>query len=213
MHKRITKLISAFTAIILFGFTLQAVAGGPDVAPAPPQTGTPFIKNQISVGIYDDSFLNWDLPTPPSPIFWDASHKAQSGVQIMYQRNFFHTKKWFSINWGASISRWATPHDHVFAFSLLVSFKLWLLRIHHTIFPYIYYSVAAPTILTNRHFAGSNFGANFVFQDMLGVGVQIGARRAFDIALLMVHYSNGDLISPNSGIKVPVELSISYLFP
>ncbi len=74
------------------------------------------------------------------------------------------------------------------------------------------YSIAGPSVISTRHFGTGNLGENVIFQDFLGLGVNLGKKQAVNIALKMVHYSNGDFFVDNAGFDVPIVLSIGYNF-
>ncbi len=171
-----------------------------------------FPKNEVSISFYDKDFFTFNVPRPPSPIFWHASTEADAGAMGAFEHVIFHTKKWFSINAGLSFAHWSMPNDGIEALSAFLAFKLWV-PISPCFRPYVYYSVAGPTMLSQKTFGHANFAENFVFQDLLGVGVQMGRHHAADIALLLVHYSNGDIFYKNSGIDVPVILKLGIVLP
>src|SRR5438105_10197902 len=106
-----------------------------------------FPKNEVSAGFYDNDLFGSGFSRPPKPIFWSARTKARSGVTFAYERNLYHTRKWFSINLGTSFSSWNASHDNIIALSLFIDFKLWL-PIKPNFRPYIFYSVGGPTVLS-----------------------------------------------------------------
>jgi len=171
----------------------------------------PFIKNQLSFGFYAKDFINIHIPEPPSPLFWKASLKVDHGVMLIYRHMLYH-RGFLSISVGSSISRWVKSNEHVYAFSAFFQLRLWLFLRRHVSF-YLLYSAAGPTMITDRTFATSNFSENFLFQDILGFGMQIGQSRAFTLEAYTVHYSNGDIFPKNSGIQVPFVIALGYAFP
>lgn len=170
-----------------------------------------FIKNEIAIGYYNRNFMHVKIPTPPSPIFWTAPVKADRGFILMYLRNTYHTRKHFSINLGASVSQWRRHSQTIYAFSAFVMFRFWLFR-SGNFQPYILYSIAGPTFLTKNHFGPANLGKKFLWQDILGVGTQIGKTHAINVDVMVVHYSNGDIFYQNTGFGVPIIVSLGYSF-
>src|SRR5437764_470468 len=77
-----------------------------------------FPKNELSAGFYDNDFFGNHFSRPSRPIFWQAHTKATSGVMFVYERNLYHTKKWFSINLGTSFSSWNSVNANIKALSL-----------------------------------------------------------------------------------------------
>jgi hypothetical protein len=170
-----------------------------------------FPKNELSVGFYDNDFFGTHFSRPPKPIFWHAHTKATSGFTFAYERNLYHSKKWFSINLGTSFSSWNQFHNTINALSLFIDFKLWI-PIQNNFRPYLFYSVGGPTLLSKQIFGHTNLGSRFILQDLLGGGVQIGKKQALDIALLLGHYSNAGIFQKNPGFDVPIILKIGYAF-
>ena len=168
-----------------------------------------FIKHQLSIGFYAKHVLPGHIYRPPSPIMWKSNYKADAGMMFLYEWNVFHTKKYFSINFGTSLSWW-TMHSQVqMAATFLIDLRFWLF--HTDSFnPYITWSIASPTLLSRRIYGQANLGEHFIFQDFLGIGAQIGKR--FDVSLKLLHYSNGDLFLHNSGLDIPSVFSIGYIF-
>lgn len=171
-----------------------------------------FPDNEISFGFYDRDFFTANIYHPPSPIYWKASTEANGGVTLKYQHLIFHTAKHFSTYLGSSLSGWVRGDDSIVALTAFFAMRFWLFR--STNFnPYIIYSIAEPTILSNNHFGHANLGKNFLFQDTLGVGAAFGAKQNINFEATLVHYSNGDIFPQNSGLDVPIVLSLGYSFP
>lgn len=170
----------------------------------------PYGQNQLSFGYSNTSVANIKIPTPPSPLFWSARQNANEGAMIRFS-HIFYGRKFFSLGLGLSASNWKIPDRSLWALSAYLEMRLWLF-INPEFRAYLLYSIAGPTELTHRRFGVAYFSENFLFQDYLGAGIQIGRQQAFDIEAYTVHYSNGDIFTLNSGIQVPFMLSIGYNF-
>jgi hypothetical protein len=168
-------------------------------------------KNQLSFGLYDDNFSTADYPRPPSPIFWSSSVSATSGQHFSYLRTVYHTEKYFSANVGASLSNWQHESQMQLVLSAFFELRLWLFRSDY-FNPYVVWSIAGPSVLTRHNFGPSNLGGNFIFQDYLGVGVQVGKEHRVNLSAIMYHYSNGDLLYANGGFDVPIVFAVGYTF-
>jgi len=175
------------------------------------QSSFDFKQHQISVGFFDKHVLPTDIPRPPSPIMWKSRHKADYGMTFLYEWNVFHTKKYFSVNFGTNFSWWSMQSQIQLAATFLIDLRFWLFHTN-SFNPYITWSIAAPTLISRRIYSQANLGEHFLFQDFLGIGAQIGTRHVFDISLKLYHYSNGDLFSHNDGFDVPSVLSIGTVF-
>ena len=55
-------------------------------------------------------------------------------------------------------------------------------------------------------------GRHFTFQDFMGVGAFLGKARRVSAVLKINHYSNGNLLTDNAGIKVPLTLGLGLTF-
>jgi hypothetical protein len=77
--------------------------------------------------------------------------------------------------------------------------------------PYLEVSVG-PGYLTRTQFGNRNLGMHFTFQDELGIGVVAGKEAGFYATVSILHYSNAHLSAHNSGITVPVMLTLGYQF-
>jgi len=170
----------------------------------------PWQNNEISVGFFNDKFLNYTLPTPPPPLFWTATN-VNSGAIISYQHLMYHTAEHFSFYLGLSSEYWVLNSQVIYGVSALITFRFWALRTAIAS-PYLIYSIASPTLLSRSHIDGVNLGSAFIFQDKLGLGVELGAKHPVTLELGVIHYSNGDVFPTNSGLQVPFVLSIGYGF-
>ena len=95
-----------------------------------------FKKNQLSFGYYNKYVLPQKDPKLPSPLFWRSNKNVDDGFSLIYTRNAFHTKKYFSINVGTSLSSWSSQSQVQLALSAFFVFRIWLF--HTTWFyPYI----------------------------------------------------------------------------
>lgn len=173
--------------------------------------GVVYGRNQMNIGFSDRDFIGFKIPAPPSPIFWSARQNPQTGVMLRFS-HIFYARKYFSLGAGLSISNWKIPSQTLWAYSGFLEMRLWLL-LQSQFRAYLLYSIAGPTELTHRHFGIAYFSENFLFQDYLGLGLQIGKKHAIDIEAYTVHYSNGDIFTVNSGIQIPFMLSVGLTFP
>jgi hypothetical protein len=69
-----------------------------------------------------------------------------------------------------------------------------------------------PGYMTRTQFGNRNLGMHFTFQDELGIGVVAGKEAGFYATASILHYSNAHLSAHNSGITVPLMLTIGYQF-
>lgn len=172
---------------------------------------TLFPKHQITLDYYNHQTFPMNFPTLPKPLFWHSRYRVQSGGRISYAYTRFHTSKHFSVNLGLSLAGWQSDNQDLWVFSGFFELRWWLFRTA-TFNPYLFYSLAGPSLMTRDYFAGSKLGSYFTFQDYLGAGVMLGKNHHLTIEAKVIHYSNGDLAQYNKGLQVPFVIAVGYLF-
>lgn len=176
-----------------------------------------FHKNLIRFGTFSTDYFNPNVAKYFTvgylPIFWTGDLKIKNGDSIMYEKNVFHTHKYFSLDVGASASTYSSQINNTSfqAFSVFPEIRVWLMRSHLMDF-YFMYSVAGPSYLTRSNIDGINLGGRFTFQDLLGFGLFIGKDKHLNINAEIGHYSNGNLLPNNPGAQVPLMFSLGYAF-
>jgi hypothetical protein len=170
-----------------------------------------FPKHEVSVGFYDNDFMPTSIPHPPHPFFWTSRTHANGGVSLNYEWLVYHTHKYFSVNFGTSLTDWVIHSNSEVGASFYFLVHVWLFRTE-TFSPYFDWSIGGPTLLSNRFFAQANLGGHFIFQDFLGFGAMMGRTHHVDLRVNIYHYSNGDLFVHNDGWDVPLVINIGYMF-
>jgi hypothetical protein len=154
-----------------------------------------------------------DFVSKKVPIFWGGAVKVSRGVAAHFQRNVFHTGRLFGLDVGASASYW-TSRDEVDRFAAVSAyplFRLTPLRTPPADF-YFFYSLAGPTYVSRSVIDGRDTGGGFTFQDFMGIGAFLGRARRLSVAVKINHYSNGNLLPDNAGVKVPLTLALGFTF-
>lgn len=200
------------TVALSGGFTYTV---NPVVARGPRDDEEPariFPQHLVQLG-YTTNALGYGFNTAVSPVFWQGDVSVQRGVTAHYQRNVFHTRSLFSLDWGASIAyKVSREHrDKFLALSIFPLFRFTVLR-REMADLYISYSLAGPTFISKPVIDGQRTGKRFTFQDLMGVGIYTGKDRHINVELRVGHYSNGNLIPQNPGIKVPLTFNVGYAF-
>lgn len=165
---------------------------------------------------YTTNLLNYGVNTFFSrkfPIFWGGNVETRRGFTLDYERNVFHSKKWFAFDLGASASYWnSNGNREVFrTLSAYPLFRFFLARMEPADL-YFAYSLAGPTFISRSLLDGKNTGERFTFQDFMGLGVFIGKARRVNAELGIKHYSNGNIFTTNASIKVPLTLTLGWAF-
>ncbi len=189
-----------------------------DKKTVPQKSDAIFPLNFIEISYVNDDWFYIDAApyfTPPTgiPIFFDGSIKVAQGLELIYERNFFHTARYFSLEWGAAIAAWQTCdlQQDFYTVSIFPELKWWLWRSPRADF-YFSYSLAGPSYISNRYLDDQDAGSHFTFQDFLGFGAFLGQDKQISVSLKIVHYSNGNLLPNNPGVDVPVMLGIALRF-
>ena len=175
-----------------------------------------FPENIIQIG-YSSSAAGFganDLVSKSRvPVFWAGDVLVGRGISVNYQRNAFHTRRMFSLDWGAGVSTWKSQKigDHFVTAALYPVFEFTALR-SHAMDIYFRYSLAGPAYISRPRIDGVETGKHFTFQDFMGVGFFAGGGRKFNTEVRIVHYSNGNIFPHNPGITVPLNLNLGYTF-
>lgn len=142
------------------------------------------------------------------PIFWRGDVEARNTISLAYQQTAFRTKKYFSLDWGASVTYFQTElnREDVVAVSLFPVLRFYLWRPKSFDF-YIDYSVIGPAYVSKRDLDGFKSGPELTYQDFMGVGFFFGNKRQYNFDMRIMHYSNGNIFSENDGVAIPVVFS------
>ena len=154
-----------------------------------------------------------DFVSRKVPIFWGGTVKVARGLAVHFQRNVFHTRRRFGLDLGASASLWRSraDGDRFAALSVYPLFRLTALRTRRADL-YLFYSVAGPSYVSRSVIDARDTGGSFTFQDFMGVGAFLGKARRVSAVVKINHYSNGNLLTANAGIKVPLTLGLGLTF-
>jgi len=77
---------------------------------------------------------------------------------------------------------------------------------------YTNYSLIGPTYLTKSNIDNLETGPKITYQDTMGLGVFFGKKRAYNAELRIMHYSNGNIFTKNSGVAIPIQFTIGKTF-
>lgn len=174
-----------------------------------------FPHNFIQLNYFNRDILDADASkyfSPPYlPIFFRGAINVKDALLFMYQRNFFHTQKNFSLAWGVSGGRFSSRElkQKFYTVSIFPELKIWMVRCPRFDL-YFTYSLAGPTYISRHIIDGIDSGGNFTFQDFLGLGALVGRSKHVSVSLKIVHYSSGNLYSHNPGVKIPVMFALAY---
>jgi hypothetical protein len=159
--------------------------------------------NQLGYGV------NNAVSKGPIPIFWGGEVHVKKGFSLSYQRNIFHTRKVFAIDWGAGFSHWTSrdKNENFFTVSLYPVLRFTAVRTK-PIDLFFEYSVAGPTYISKTIIDNKETGRKFTFYDFMGMGIFAGKNRNLGANIRIAHFSNGNLFPRNDGIKIPLTFSL-----
>ncbi|MBD0297144.1 MAG: acyloxyacyl hydrolase [Flavisolibacter sp.] len=175
-----------------------------------------FPKHLLQVG-YTTNILGYGVNNFVSegkiPIFWGGKAQVEKGIAVQYQQNVFHTRKVFSLDWGASAAYYKSKNvkNDFFTLSLFPTVRFTALRLQ-PLDVYFNYTAAGPTFISRTRIEGFKTGKNFTFYDFMGMGIYSGRKRNLNAELRIAHYSNGNLYSENAGVKIPLTINLGYAF-
>ncbi|MBC7828590.1 MAG: acyloxyacyl hydrolase [Chitinophagaceae bacterium] len=179
-------------------------------------TGFIFPANLIQLGYSTNHYsygANDFVSKGAIPIFWGGEAEVEKGFSLHYQRNIFHGRKLFSLDWGTSLSYWQSKKnkDKFYTLSVFPVFRFTFLRTNPADI-YFYYSVAGPTFISKTTIDNINTGKHFTFQDLMGIGTFAGKNRQVNAEIRIGHYSNGNIFPQNDGVKIPLTFNLGYTF-
>ena len=179
-------------------------------------SGYSFPHNLLQVGYTSDLAgygVNKFFGEGAVPIFWTGDIKINRGISIQYQRNIFHGRKFFSVDWGTSIGFWDSKvnGEKFITLSVFPLFRFTLLHIQPFDF-YFNYSAAGPSYISKVEIDKINSGKHFTFQDFMGIGIFAGKKRNINAEIKIQHYSNGNIFTVNPGLQIPLTFSAGYSF-
>jgi len=175
-----------------------------------------FPKNLVQLGYATDVLgygVNDFFSRGALPIFWAADVHAAHGLFVSYQRSVFHTRRIFSLNWGAGLSSLKSKRngEEFPSASLYPVLRFTVMRMQ-PVDVYVNYSLAGPTFISKTMIDGQETGRRFTFQDFMGVGLFSGRNRNLNAEIRIAHFSNGNLFPRNAGVTVPVGFNVGYAF-
>lgn len=161
-----------------------------------------------AIGFGVNNFLSQTVP-----VFWGGKVEvSRSLISVQYQRNLFHTKKVFGFDVGTAFTEWRSrQNDRFRTLSVYPLARFTFLRLKPADV-YASYSVAGPTYISRVVIDGLHTGSHFTFQDFMALGLFIGPQRRLNVEINMNHYSNGNILTENAGVKIPLAFKLGYAF-
>jgi hypothetical protein len=203
------------TRMYTLGFRYNMRAIPADEVTANRDAGFYFPANVVRVGYSTNApgYAVNDLFSKYVVIFWGGHVDTRQGVTLEYERNVYHSKKRFAFDLGASASFWQTDGTQA-SFHTLSAYPLvrYFFGRTESADTYFSYSIAGPTYISQYQLDGLSTGANFTFQDSMGVGAFIGKSRRMNVDVSIKHFSNGNLATSNAGIKIPLTFKLGLAF-
>jgi hypothetical protein len=175
-----------------------------------------FPKNLFQVGYITDALgyrANDFVSKGAVPVFWAANVRVEHGWSLSYQRNVFHTARFFALNWGTGLASWKSKENGE-QFSTVSIYPVLRFTLHRSRSADVYfnYSLAGPTFISKTTIDSNETGRQFTFQDFMGVGTFMGSAKHLNAEVRIAHYSNGNLFPRNAGITVPLGFHLGYAY-
>ncbi len=169
-------------------------------------------KQMLSICYFDQAQSQFDIPSIPNFLKGGREENVDKGYMLFYERKMFDLASALSFYGGANIGRYHKNDDTLYSGSISVSSRLWLMHLV-LLHPYVEASFFAPTILSKSEFNLKDLKSNFLFQNYLSVGAELGSGTGLCVELKAVKYFKANLMRPEQGgVMVPVLLSLGYLF-
>ncbi len=165
-----------------------------------------YTSNALGYGVNDA------VSKGPVPIFWGGAAHVRKGFSLSYQRNIFHARKVFAMDWAAHIGFWqsSVKEENFFSVSLNPVLRFHAIRTQ-PLDIFLEYSVAGPAFISKTNVDNKPLGRKFTFHDFMGMGVLTGKKKNIYAGLRIAHYSNGNLFPENEGVKIPLTLNLGYV--
>lgn len=134
--------------------------------------------------------------------------KPSSGyrVSLLYQPKYF-IQPWIQLYFDASFGRWL---QNEMIYSTAPIFRFYIQKTN-LFSPFVELSIGF-AYLSKTRLDHQNLGIHFAFQDQVGLGITYGSEQHLYTLFSILHYSNGSLSANNSGMTIPLTLTIGYRF-
>jgi hypothetical protein len=202
------------TMLASLGFRYNVRPLSPETVEAVQREGFYFPKNLVQLELSTGAGYNVNtFFSSKVPIFWGGNVPIDRGAAIHYERNVFHTRKIFALDFGGSLSYWRSQglHDTFATASVYPLLRFTFLRTEPADL-YFMYSFAGPTFISRSIIDNVGTGGRFTFQDFMGFGAFIGKSRNMSVGVKITHYSNGNLFIENGGLRIPLTINLGYAF-
>ena len=197
-----------------FTYTLRRLPA--ELVETEPAIGPLWPKNTLQLG-YISNVLGYGVNNFVSkgavPVFWPGSVEVANGLSLDYRREVFHTRRYFALDWGASVSSWKSRKNGERFYTAAVYPELRFILVRtNPLELYFAYSLAGPALITRANIDGTDTGRTFTFQDFMSAGVLLGRNRKIAAEVRIAHYSNADLFPQNPGVTIPLGLYLGSTF-
>jgi hypothetical protein len=197
-----------------FNYTLRRIPA--KLVAAHYNDGPIWPKNILQVGYITNTLgygVNNFVSKGKVPIFWPGNIDVANGFSVSYQRNVLHTRRFFALDWGASVSSWKSKvkGERFYTASLYPVLRFPLVRTNPLEF-YFSYSLAGPALITRITIDDQKIGRKFTFQDYMSVGFFLGRERRVTAEIRIAHYSNGNLFPQSPGVTIPLGFYLGSTF-
>ena len=194
------------------GLVWRFTPSGLPPAPLDTSDDATFSTHLVQLG-YTTNSMGYGPNSAVKSFFWQGEIEVGTGIALHYLHNIFHTGRLFSLDWGASVASQQSVRDgeRFVTASLFPVLRLTPVRTA-PLDVYVMYSLAGPTFISKELLDGENVGGHFTLQDQIGLGFFTGDSKRFNVEFRVGHFSNGNLLPRNIGIKVPLTISFGYAF-
>ena len=179
-------------------------------------TGPVWPKNIVQIGYVTDALgygANDFVSKGAVPVFWTGSVQVANGLSLNYQRNLLQTRRFFALDWGASVSSWKSRKmDERFYTASVYPVARFIAVRTNPLELYFSYSLAGPALITRTSIDGEATGRAFTFQDFMSAGLFLGRKRRVSAEVRIAHYSNGNLFPQNPGVTIPLGFYLGTSF-
>ena len=202
------------TTFYSFGFNYRMKELSKEKVASNIKSGYYFAKHFLQASFTTNAFHYGanDLFSKTLPLFWGGAAHLKQGFSVNYQRNIFHARKVFSLDWAAGIGYWRSRNnnDKFLTLSVYPVLRFTAFRSPKTDL-FFEYTVAGPTYISKTLIDKETTGRHFTFYDAMGIGMFTGKKKNLNAGIRIAHFSNGNIFPQNNGVKVPLTFSFGYV--
>ena len=128
----------------------------------------------VSIAYFDQDRVQFKIPEMPRFLKEEGEAEAERGYMLSYERKIFDVLAICSFYGGGNVGKYEKGTDAIYSATLFLSGRFWIMHLP-IIHPYIEASLFGPTVLSKNEFDFRSLKSNFLLQNYLAVGAEVGS--------------------------------------